>query len=186
MLQANLRGRAVRVWALVLAGVLALTILFLAANGNTFTPQYTLHAYFKDVMGLAENASVRLDGMDVGWVEAIRFGPRDEAGQSDPEKNFEVEVRIRKKFQDEIRSDSLATLITEGLLGLRYVSVTRGLSGHVLDDGGLLRSAEARVLSFDEFLVRLTKVTKCLTESEQELEKSKEGGGKLSQGIKED
>ncbi|MGH9794631.1 MAG: MlaD family protein [Candidatus Acidiferrales bacterium] len=171
-------------WALLFAGALAMTILFLMVGGHTLTPQYTLHAYFKDVMGLAENASVRLDGMEVGWVKEIRFGPRDEAGQSNPEKNFEVEVRIRKEFQSEIRSDSVATLITEGLLGARYVSLTRGSSGHVLDDGGLLRSAEAKVLRFDEFLVRLSKVTKCLNESEHEI--LKQGEDKLSQEIKED
>ncbi len=39
-------------------------------------------------------------------------------------------LRIDRKYQDQIpRPISSASLVTQGLLGDRYVSITRGLSG---------------------------------------------------------
>jgi len=153
-----------RLWVFVFAGILAMTILFISVDARNFTPHYTLHVYLRNVEGLEKNAPVRLDGMDVGWVREVRFGPRDASGKFDPEKNFDIEIRILKKFQEEIRSDSLASLVAEGLLGQTTVHVTRGSSTEILRDSGVLAGQEAKVVRLGDFMDRLSDIAICVEE----------------------
>jgi phospholipid/cholesterol/gamma-HCH transport system substrate-binding protein len=44
-------------------------------------------------------------------------------------------MRVQKKYQEYILTDSTVSLVTEGLLGNEYVEVTRGFTGTMLKDG---------------------------------------------------
>jgi phospholipid/cholesterol/gamma-HCH transport system substrate-binding protein len=65
-------------------------------------------------------APVFLAGINVGKVEGIRFPKALE------EKEVVVSVRIQKKFQDRIRDDSTASIVTQGLLGDKAIFLTVG------------------------------------------------------------
>ncbi len=85
-----------------------------------------------EVDGLTIGAPVRVDGVDVGNVEKHYHG-LPKAGESvAKDRNIEIDLRIQKNFDSYIRSDSSAGLITEGLLGNRYVDIDRGYVGSVL------------------------------------------------------
>jgi phospholipid/cholesterol/gamma-HCH transport system substrate-binding protein len=130
-----------RVGLFVLAGllVLAATILYVTGAG-ILAAKYRLRTYLPEVEGLKMGAPVRLDGVQIGNVDAIRMNPKP----ADRSKNIEVILRIDKDYQSEIRSDSRASLITEGLLGNRYVTIERGFQGAPLDaDAVLLGKEEA-------------------------------------------
>jgi phospholipid/cholesterol/gamma-HCH transport system substrate-binding protein len=62
------------------------------------------------------------------------------------DRNIEVDLRVQKTFQTYIRSDSSAGLITEGLLGNRYVDIDRGYVGRVLDNNEEIPAREERAL----------------------------------------
>jgi phospholipid/cholesterol/gamma-HCH transport system substrate-binding protein len=84
--------------------------------------------------------------VEVGNVESIRLLPRTPGKALDKNKNIEVVMRVDKRYQSDILTDSIASLVTEGLLGNRYVSITRGLTGTPIGDSGVIPGAEEKAM----------------------------------------
>jgi phospholipid/cholesterol/gamma-HCH transport system substrate-binding protein len=64
----------------------------------------------------------------------------------DKNKNIEVVMRVDKRYQSDILTDSTASLVTEGLLGNRYVNITRGFTGTPIGDAGVIPGAEEKAM----------------------------------------
>lgn len=115
-------------------GILALfggVVLSLTAERGFWTARYHLVVYFDNVQGLIAGAPVRLSGKDVGTVESVHFGTL----WSD-RPPIVVELQIDRDVQERIRSDSVATIGTIGLLGDKYIEVSMGSAqGSVLTEG---------------------------------------------------
>lgn len=128
-----------RVGLFVLAGLFILAVaIFYVTGAGILGPKYRLSTYLPEVEGLQQGAPVRLDGVEIGNVQSISLTPHP----SDQMHNITLVLRIDKKFQNEIRTDSDASLITEGLLGNRYVTVKRGLTGTVIPANGIIPGRE--------------------------------------------
>jgi phospholipid/cholesterol/gamma-HCH transport system substrate-binding protein len=122
-----------RVGLFVLAGAVLLgVVIFYVTGGGGFGAKYRLRVYLPEVDGLTIGAPVRVDGLDVGNVERITMAVPKAGELVAKDRNIEIDMRIQKKFDSYIRSDSAAGLITEGLLGNRYVDIDRGFVGRVL------------------------------------------------------
>jgi len=118
--------------------VLAIGIFFISGQVGFFSRRYTLKAYISDAAGLREGAQVRLAGVAVGNVERVRISPYNE-----PTRAVEIVMAVARSYQDQIRTDSKASIETVGLLGESYVNLTRGNPGkEVIPDGGVLNSSE--------------------------------------------
>jgi len=85
-------------------------------------------------------------GVEVGNVESIRLLPRTAGKALDKNKNIEVVMRVDKRYQSDILTDSTASLVTEGLLGNRYVNITRGFTGTLIGDAGVIPGAEEKAM----------------------------------------
>jgi phospholipid/cholesterol/gamma-HCH transport system substrate-binding protein len=128
-----------RVGLFVLAGLLILALaIFYVTGAGVLGPKYRVITYLPEVEGLQAGAPVRLDGVEIGNVQSIQLTPHPQ----DHMHNITLVLRIQKKFQADIRTDSSASLITEGLLGNRYVTVRRGLTGSVIPNGGVVPGYE--------------------------------------------
>jgi phospholipid/cholesterol/gamma-HCH transport system substrate-binding protein len=128
-----------RVGLFVLAGLAILAVAVFYVTGAGFLgPKYRVITYLPEVEGLETGAPVRLDGVSIGNVQSIALTPHPQ----DPAHNITLVLRIDKKFQSEIRTDSTASLITEGLLGNRYVTISRGLTGSVIPPNGVVPGKE--------------------------------------------
>ncbi|MGB2672242.1 MAG: MlaD family protein, partial [Candidatus Acidiferrum sp.] len=131
--------------------------------------------------GLANGAPVRLDGVEIGNVESIRIAPRTGNVAQDRSKNIEVVMRVAKKYQEDILTDSEASLITEGLLGNEYVEITRGFTGTKLTDGQEVHGSSG--LALKEVMARgadMLQNMQALSDTVQELVNGvKEGKGTL-------
>jgi len=124
-----------RVGLFVLVGLSVLAAgIFYVTGAGTIGPKYRLITYLPEVSGLANGAPVRLDGVEVGNVESTRLAPRILGKGRERNKNIEIVMRVGKKYEDDILTDSAASLVTEGLLGNRYVNITRGVTGVPLKD----------------------------------------------------
>jgi phospholipid/cholesterol/gamma-HCH transport system substrate-binding protein len=124
-----------RVGLFVLAGaVLLAVVIFYVTGGGGWGPKYRLRAFLPEVGGLTIGAPVRVDGVDVGNVEKISIAVPKPGQPLSKDRNIEIDMRIQKSFEEYIRTDSAATLITEGLLGNRYVDIDRGYVGRVLQN----------------------------------------------------
>lgn len=139
-----------RVGLLVLAGLFLIAVtVFYVTGAGVLQPKYRLVTYLSEVSGLAVGAPVRLDGVEIGNVDSIRMTPRPPTGTFDRSRSVEVVMRVDKRFQNEILSsetyvegNSTASLVTEGLLGNRYVNISRGVVGRPVQPGGEVKGME--------------------------------------------
>ena len=128
-----------KVGAFISMGILLIMVIVFAVGSSSrmFQRQYRLYSNFKDISGLRTGAPVQLAGLRIGHVEDIRLS-------SDlSKKEITVVLSIQKKFQDRIRSNSVASIETQGLLGDKFVFVSMGNDPQiVIPDGGILPSKE--------------------------------------------
>jgi len=175
-----------RVGLFVLVGLSVLAAgIFYVTGAGTLGPKYRLVTYLPDVSGLANGAPVRLDGVEIGNVESIKIAPRTGNIARDKVRNIEVVLRVAKKYQDDILTDSETSLITEGLLGNEYVEVTRGFTGVPLKDGEEVHGSAG--LALKEVMARgadTLQNLQALSDSVQELiDGVKQGKGTLGKLI---
>ncbi|MBX6364777.1 MAG: MCE family protein [Gemmatimonadetes bacterium] len=118
-------------WSEVRVGVvilLALAILVLAIFNigkllNLFAKRYELITLLPAAVGLPRGAQVTLAGQRVGQVDAIDFIP---VGQKRGGANIRLRLAIAREAAEQIRANSTATLLSEGLLGDRYIDISPG------------------------------------------------------------
>ena len=134
-----------RVGLFVLVGLSVLAAAIFYVTGGPLGPKYRLRTYLPEVSGLASGAPVRVDGVEVGNVESIRLLPRT-PGKANRNKNIEVMMRVERRYKDDILTDSAASLVTEGLLGNRYVNITRGFTGKPIEDNGEIPGTEEKAM----------------------------------------
>jgi phospholipid/cholesterol/gamma-HCH transport system substrate-binding protein len=84
-----------------------------------FSHHSEFYAEFVNLAGLSNGAKVRVAGMDAGQVKEIRV-------PDSPSSRFRVKLRIDSKLRGLVRSDSVATIGTEGMVGGTYLSVRAG------------------------------------------------------------
>ena len=135
-----------RVGLFVLVGLSVLAAGIFYVTGGPLGPKYRLVTYLPEVSGLASGAPVRVDGVEVGNVSSIRLLPRTKGKTLDKNKNIEVMMRVERRYANDILTDSVASLVTEGLLGNRYVNITRGLTGTAVQDNGVIPGSEEKAM----------------------------------------
>jgi phospholipid/cholesterol/gamma-HCH transport system substrate-binding protein len=129
-----------RVGLFVLAGLFILAVaIFYITGAGILGPKYRLYTYLPEVQDVASGAPVRLDGVEIGNVEQIHLNPHP----SDRTQSIQLVLRIDKRFQPDVRTDSAASLVTSGLLGDRYVNIKRGLTGTPLPANSTVPGAPA-------------------------------------------
>jgi len=138
--QKQLSWTDLRVGIFVLAGLVLTGItIFYVTGGHFWGAKYRMITYMAEVNGLTTGAPVDLDGIPVGNVQSMSLTshPQDEA------HSVTVVLQISKDYQDQIRTDSSASLATQGLLGDRYVTISRGLTGAVIPNMGVVQTKES-------------------------------------------
>jgi phospholipid/cholesterol/gamma-HCH transport system substrate-binding protein len=129
-----------RVGLFVLVGLFILAVaIFYITGAGILGPKYRLYTYLPEVEGVTAGAPVRLDGVAIGNVEKIGLNPHP----TDRTQSIQLILRIDKKFMSDVRTDSTASLVTEGLLGDRYVTIKRGLTGPALQANSTIPGAPA-------------------------------------------
>jgi len=126
--------------------VLLAVVIFYVTGGSGWGPKYRLRAFLPEVDGLTIGAPVRVDGVEVGNVEKIELAVPKPGAPVSKDRNIEVDLRLQKSFQTYVRSDSSAGLITEGLLGNRYVDIDRGYIGRILENEDEIPGREEKAL----------------------------------------
>lgn len=116
--------RYVAVGLFIIAGLalFALGIFLVGNRHEAFSRHVLLYAEFADLNGLTKGSKVRVGGMDAGEVTKIDI-------PSSPKSPFRVQMRINEQLHGLVRTDSIVTVDTEGVVGDIFLSIHPGSSG---------------------------------------------------------
>ena len=128
------RSRSAVIGAFLVGGVLLFAGgLFLIGDRRLlFADQFELHSTFGKVTGLQVGSVVRFAGLDAGEVREITI-------PSQPSHKFGVRMRVREDLRHLIRTDSTASVQTDGLVGSTFIQISPGAdAAPVVDPGGAI------------------------------------------------
>jgi phospholipid/cholesterol/gamma-HCH transport system substrate-binding protein len=147
--------------------VLALLLFLMSGTGGFFSTRMTLVSFFDNAEGLREGAPVRLNGVDIGNVTAIRIVP-DKDKQITP---VEIVMKVGTKYRFNLRRDSLTSLDTAGVLGETYIDIDSSQAIAALAQDGdtlptrvhpdfneVVRSSQSTLQNMDALLKRADRI----------------------------
>jgi phospholipid/cholesterol/gamma-HCH transport system substrate-binding protein len=128
-------------WVGIFVTIGIAAIVFLALRvGNlttiTSTPGYHLDAKFDNIGGLKMRAPVKAAGVVVGRVESIRLDPQ----------TYQAVVTMRINPSYQFTADTIASILTSGLLGEVYIGLDIGGDTKMLADGGTIAKTQSAVV----------------------------------------
>ncbi len=128
----------VRVIAVIVAALLSglfLVFLLSSRGGGLFHRKASVRVYLNDATGLNAGAPVRLNGIIVGKVRAVKL-----SGEMNPRRIILVELAIENSYLPSIVEDSMAGVTADNLLGDNYINITKGRSVRAIAPGEELPS----------------------------------------------
>jgi len=114
-------ARLVGVGVFVITGVLLFAVgLFMIGDRQmAFSRRFTVYTEFARVSGLEPGAIVRVSGAKAGEVKDIEV-------PAGPAKKFRVRMEVTEDLHPLIRTDSVAAIQTEGLVGGTFLAISTG------------------------------------------------------------
>lgn len=133
----NARTLELGVGMFVVIGLLAIGYLAVTIGGARFwkAENYSLSARFTNVGGLLPGSEVRIAGVRVGSVRAVRLDPSGHAAL----------VVLDLPLDLSLDDDTIASIRSNGLLGDKFVSLSPGGSGIPLQAGDVIYDTESSV-----------------------------------------
>lgn len=113
--------------------LLVLTLYLMGSRKDLFSSSISISSEMREVGGLRTGNNVRYAGINVGIVDAIEI-INDTA--------VRVYMNIRTEHGEHIRSNAIASVGTDGLMGNKLVNIVSGEgSGTLISDGDVIASA---------------------------------------------
>jgi phospholipid/cholesterol/gamma-HCH transport system substrate-binding protein len=114
-------------WRLFVNSVFVLAVLALAGFGAhqvagrrwQVQPTFRVRANFETIGGVEAGHRVRLQGIDAGVVDQV-------IAPSEPGQPVELVLRIDARLRSLVRTDTVARIVSEGLVGARAVELIPG------------------------------------------------------------
>ena len=136
----QMRTIEIVVGTFLLAGLISLAILAIRVSGFTVNPDqqtYTVIAKFDNIGGLVVRSKVSIAGVIVGTVTDIRLD----------QKTFMAKVVMNIDSEvNEISSDTTAAILTEGLLGGKFIGLSIGAEEDYLKDGDEIYDTQSAII----------------------------------------
>lgn len=107
--------------------VIAIVFLFFAYRVSDLqvVKGYELSAKFLKVGGLNVGSDVRINGIKIGTVTAQKLSPED----------YMVDVILSISPDVKLATDSVASIVSDGLVGDKFIKIDPGKSSEFLKDG---------------------------------------------------
>lgn len=174
----RVRWAKFRVSAVSVVAMLILSVLvYLLTGGTLLEPKARLYLYIPDATGLGPQAPVRVDGIDIGKVDWVRF-----SGSNDLARIVKVQITIEKSRLDSITADSVAQISNDTLVGDKFVDVTTGkAAGHIPENGELRFKAQPDLMRSVD-LVQFEKQLRLVDATMADIEQGRSELGKFVLG----
>ncbi|MFN3969654.1 MlaD family protein [Flavobacterium sp.] len=116
------------VWKLgmfiIIGGVLLMVAIYLIGkNKNLFGETFELKSHFSNVSGLKVGNNVRFSGINIGSVKAIEFVS---------DTSVVVMVVIKEEVHKFIKTDAMASIGSDGLMGDKVLTISPGTASKVI------------------------------------------------------
>jgi phospholipid/cholesterol/gamma-HCH transport system substrate-binding protein len=118
----NITWAELKVGLVIMVGfvIFTLAILSFGTIRNLFVPRVPVEVVFSNVKGLKAGAPVWIAGVEMGNVKQIKFPTGGQAS------GIRVIMDINTAMRGMIKTDSTATILTQGLLGDQYIEIELG------------------------------------------------------------
>lgn len=117
---------------IVLGSLVFITAIYLIGNKqNLFGRTAVIYAVFNNVNGLQPGNNIRYSGIDAGTVRRIEM-VNDTA--------IRVEMAIDRNILRHIKTDAVATISSDGLVGSMVVNIIPGDATKRVSDGSIIKS----------------------------------------------
>lgn len=140
-----MRERIIEIWVgfFMLFGILALLVLVFKVSGLSSSigeNGYNITAAFDNVGGLKVRSPVSLAGVHIGEVSAIKL--------DNVQFKAIVTMKIDSKYK-QLPVDTSASILTQGLLGANYISLTPGFSQTFLNNNAIVQDTHPALILED-------------------------------------
>ncbi len=117
--------------------IVAAGFLIFAYQSSNVKPieGYTLNATFDSVAGLALGSDVRIGGIKIGVVKAMEIDP----------KSYRANITMQIKEGIQVPLDSTAAVVSDGLLGGKYITLEAGGDEAMLEEGQSIEFTQSSV-----------------------------------------
>lgn len=140
-----MRERIIEIWVglFMLLGILALLVLAFKVSGLSSSVGengYNITAAFDNVGGLKIRSPVSLAGVHIGEVSAIKLD------------NVQFKAIVTMKIDPEYKQlpiDTSASILTQGLLGGNYISLTPGFAHTFLNNKSIVQDTHSALILED-------------------------------------
>ncbi|MCE2613024.1 MlaD family protein [Flavobacteriaceae bacterium D16] len=120
------------VFVILGTALLVLASYLIGNRQNMFGQNFTIETVFKNVNGLQKGNNVRYAGINVGTVRDIDMVN---------DTLIRVLMLVQEKMQSHIKTDAIATIGSDGLVGSMIVNIVPGNGiGPLVQDGGRITS----------------------------------------------
>jgi phospholipid/cholesterol/gamma-HCH transport system substrate-binding protein len=113
--------RYLAVGIFIIAGVtlFALGIFLVGSRHEAFSHHVLLYTEFADLDGVTKGSKVQVAGMDAGQVTRIVV-------PDSPSGHFRVEMKVDESLHGLVRTDSVVTIDTQGVVGETFITIHSG------------------------------------------------------------
>lgn len=128
--------------------LLAAGIFLIGEKRNMFGRTFTIYGTFKNIGGLQSGSNVRFAGIDIGTVISITILN---------DSSIKVGMRLKEKVHPFLKSDAVASIGSDGLMGDKLVNISPGPVGDKpIEKHGMI--ATQAPIEFDRIISRISKV----------------------------
>ena len=125
----------------IIAGIIALLVLALRISGIVhMLPKknpYILTAEFDNIGDLKVRSPISIAGVTIGQVQSIELD----------HQNFRARVKMLITTRErDLPVDTTASILTQGLLGANYISLSPGFSEQMLTSNGIIQVTHSAVI----------------------------------------
>ena len=115
------RFLAVGIFIIAGLALFAFGIFLVGSRHDAFSRHVFLDTEFTELDGIAKGSKVQVAGMDAGQVARIDV-------PNSPNARFRVQMRVDERFHGLVRTDSVVTVDTEGVVGDTFLTIHSGSS----------------------------------------------------------
>ncbi|MCD6010351.1 MAG: Mammalian cell entry related domain protein [Flavipsychrobacter sp.] len=123
-------------------------IFIIGSKRNMFGNTFNIYGTFKNVGGLQIGNNVRFAGIDMGTVEGINIVN---------DTTIKVTMRLKRKVLRHLKSDAMASIGSDGLMGDKLINISPGAAGDKpMVEGGEIQTVTP--VEFDKIINRIAQV----------------------------